>query len=264
MGVAAIIELIETLRGENGCPWDRKQTPESLYIYLVEEIYELIAAIDAKDQGGICEELGDVLFQLLFLVNLYQDMGHFDFDRVVDVIVKKMTHRHPHVFGNSQVNDAEAVRDQWHKIKMKEKRRHPAADVSVLESVPGKLPALMRAYRISERAAKMGFDWSDIFAVLEKVEEELAELKALLNISDPTVNAQDLLTSELGDVLFALVNVARFAHVHPETALREATGKFEKRFRYMEKVLSDSRGDMASMTQDQLDDLWQQAKDKVG
>lgn len=263
MGVTAIIELIETLRGENGCPWDRKQTPESLYIYLVEEIYELIAAIDSKDPGSICEELGDVLFQVLFLASLYQDMGYFDLDRVVDLIVRKMRHRHPHVFGDSQVNDAEAVRDQWHKIKMKEKRRHAAAD-SVLESIPEKLPALMRAYRISERAAKMGFDWSDIFGVLEKVEEELAELKALLNKKDSKVQAQDLLTAELGDVLFALVNVARFAHVHPETALRDAAGKFEKRFKYMEKVLSDSRSDMASMTQDQLDDLWEQAKDKVG
>lgn len=263
MGVGAIIQLIETLRGENGCPWDRKQTPKTIYVYLVEEIYELIEAIDSKDRDSICEELGDVLFQVLFLISLYQDMGCFDFDNVVDLIVNKMKHRHPHVFGEDQVSSAEEVRERWHQIKMKEKRRHAPID-SILASVPTKLPALMRAYRISERAAKVGFDWHDIFGVLEKVEEELAELKALLQVRGPAANDNELLASELGDVMFTLVNVARFANVHPETALREATGKFEKRFKYMEKLLSTSGKDMESMTQGELDELWEEAKGRVG
>lgn len=263
MAVGSIIRLIETLRGKNGCPWDRKQTPKSLYIYLVEEIYELIEAIDSNNQESVCEELGDVLFQILFLISIYQDMGHFDFDSVVDLIVKKMKNRHPHVFGEEQINSAEAVREQWHKIKMKEKRRPSNAD-SVLESVPFKLPALMRAYRISERAAKTGFDWHDIFGVLEKVEEELAELKAVLKAQAPMSKNKDLLASELGDVLFSLVNVARFANVHPETALRDSTIKFEKRFKYMEKLLTNNRKDMKSMTQGQLDELWEEAKERVG
>ncbi len=263
MGVAAIIQLIETLRGENGCPWDKKQTPKTLYIYLVEEVYELIDAIDSGDRDSICEELGDVLFQILFLVSLYQDMGYFEIDTVVDRIVKKMRHRHPHVFGEDQVGSAEAVRARWHRLKMQEKDR--AADVdSVLESVPVKLPALMRAYRISERAAKTGFDWQDIFGVLEKVEEELAELKASLQVQAATPKGKDLLASELGDVMFTLVNVARFANVHPETALRDATLKFEKRFKYMEKLLATNRKNMESMTPRQLDELWEKAKRDVG
>lgn len=262
MGVGAIIQLIETLRGENGCPWDRKQTPQTLYIYLVEEIYELIEAIDSGDRATICEELGDVLFQILFLISLYQDTGQFDFDTVVDLIVKKMRRRHPHVFGEDQVGSAEAVRERWHKIKMKEKR-YLANAHSVLESVPIKLPALMRAYRISERAAKTGFDWHDIFGVVQKVEEELAELKVSLRVQDPTPKDNEQLASELGDVMFTLVNVARFANIHPETALRDATLKFEKRFKYMEKMLATSRKDMESMTQRQLDELWEEAKKKT-
>lgn len=262
MGIEAIIELIEALRGENGCPWDRKQTPRTLSIYLVEEIYELIDAIDSEDHDSVCEELGDVLFQLLFIINLFQDMGHFDLESVVDLIVKKMKHRHPHVFGKDRVNSADVVRKRWHKIKLEEKR-HTAVD-SALESVPSKLPALMRAYRISERAAKTGFDWHDIFGVLEKVEEELIELKMLLKKPDSTSKDKDLLASEIGDVLFTLVNVARFANIHPETALRDSTNKFEKRFKYMEKLVSNSRKDMESMAQGQLDDLWEEAKKKVG
>ncbi|UCD33492.1 MAG: nucleoside triphosphate pyrophosphohydrolase, partial [Desulfobacterales bacterium] len=179
MGIEAITELIDALRGKNGCPWDRKQTPQTISVYLVEEIYELIDAIESEEHERVCEELGDVLFQLLFLINLFRDMGHFGLERVIDLIVEKMKRRHPHVFGKDEVNSAEIVQQQWHKIKIKEKQHLPVE--SVLESVPSNLPALMRAYRVSERAAKTGFDWNDVSGVLEKVEEELNELKAALN-----------------------------------------------------------------------------------
>jgi len=262
MGIEAITELIDALRGENGCPWDRKQTPQTISVYLVEEIYELIDAIDSGEHDSVCEELGDVLFQILFLISLFRDMGHFDFKNVVDLIVEKMKRRHPHVYGKDKVDSAEAVQERWHKIKIKEKQHIPTD--SVLESVPSNLPALMRAYRISERAAKTGFDWHDIFGVLEKVEEELNELKTVLKAQDPTSKDKELLALEFGDILFSLVNVARFANIHPETALRGSTVKFEKRFKYMEKLVSNNGKDMESIPQHKLDDLWEEAKEKVG
>ncbi|UCD90062.1 MAG: nucleoside triphosphate pyrophosphohydrolase [Desulfobacterales bacterium] len=262
MGIEAITELIDALRGKNGCPWDRKQTPQTISVYLVEEIYELIDAIESEEHERVCEELGDVLFQLLFLINLFRDMGHFGLERVIDLIVEKMKRRHPHVFGKDEVNSAEIVQQQWHKIKIKEKQHLPVE--SVLESVPSNLPALMRAYRVSERAAKTGFDWNDVSGVLEKVEEELNELKAALNAHDPTPNDKALLALEFGDILFSLVNVARFVNIHPETALRGSTVKFEKRFKYLEKLVSNSGKDIESIPQHKLDDLWEEAKEKIG
>ena len=262
MGIEAIIELIEALRGENGCPWDRKQTPQTISVYLVEEVYELLEAIESGDHDSICEELGDVLFHIIFLISLFRDTGRFDFESVVDLNVEKMTRRHPHVFGNDRVGSADEVRERWHRIKMKEKN-HMATD-SVLESVPSKLPALMRAYRISERAAKTGFDWQDIFGVLKKVEEELTELKTALKTKDQTSNDTDILALEFGDILFTLVNVARFANIHPETALKRSIDKFEKRFKYMEKLISNNRKNIESTSQEKLDVLWEETKKKIG
>ena len=168
-GINSIIDLIETLRGEKGCPWDRKQTPGTIAVYLVEEVYELVDAIESGDHNGVCEELGDVLFHILFLTGLFREMGCFDIKDVVDLNVEKMTRRHPHVFGNERFVSVEEVKAHWHKIKMKEKNL--AKKASILDSVPIGLPALMRAYRVSERAARTGFDWIDISGVMEKVEE---------------------------------------------------------------------------------------------
>jgi MazG family protein len=258
METNSIIDLIEILRGENGCPWDRKLTPETIAVYLLEEVYELVDAIESKDPEGVCEELGDVLFHILFLSILFREMGHFDIKDVIDLNVKKMTRRHPHVFGNQSVSSVEEVRAKWHQIKKQEKRL--AKKESILNSIPEGFPALMRAYRVSERAAKTGFDWNDISGVMQKAEEEWSELKSVLKKENQSQKDQDLLALEFGDVLFTLVNVARFAHIHPETALRNSTKKFIKRFKYMEKLIAESRRNIESVSQREKDELWEEAK----
>ncbi len=261
MKIDAVIELIETLRGEKGCPWDKKQTPQTILAYLLEEMYELMDAVESGDAAEVCGELGDVLFHILFLVSLFREMGHFNIKDVVDLNVKKMIRRHPHVFGNDSVDSADEVRKRWYKIKMEEKNASP--EDSILDSIPASLPALMRAYRISERAARTGFDWEEISGVMEKVEEEWSELKTVLKKQKQSPIDQNQLALEFGDVLFTLVNVARFANIHPETALRDSTKKFEKRFRYMEKRIANGQRDIRSVSQKEKDALWEQAKDTI-
>ncbi len=260
--IKALIRLIETLRGENGCPWDREQTPQSMVVYLVEEIYELVDAIESGNVGAICEELGDVLFQALFIARLYEEMGHFDVEMVAEKNRKKMIQRHPHVFGNEKVDSPDQVRQRWREIKNKENRDHPGK--SFLDSVPRKLPALMRAYRISDRAAGQGFDWDDISGVILKVEEEWSEFKFELGESQDPEKKKERLALEFGDVLFTLVNVARFSKIHPETALSSATRKFEKRFRYMEKILFENGESLNSVSRDALERLWELSKKEIG
>jgi MazG family protein len=260
LGIDDILELIETLRGENGCPWDKKQTPRTIADYLLEEVYELVDAIESDNPKEVCEELGDVLFHIFFLTSLFRDMGHFDIKEVIDQNIEKMTRRHPHVFGEDQVDSVDEVRERWHNIKMKEKNQ--ALEISILDSVPAKLPALMRAFRISERASKAGFDWSDISGVMYKVEEEWSELKAALEQQKNNIKDQDLLAMEVGDILFTLANVARFVQINPETALRNATKKFEKRFNYMEKQINKSGGRLESVSQEAFDIWWEKAKNK--
>jgi len=259
MEIKAIVDLIETLRGENGCPWDRKQTPHTIVAYLLEEIYELMDAVESGNPEEVCGELGDVLFHIFFLASLFREKGHFDIKDVVDLNVRKMIHRHPHVFGNNKVDSAEDVKKQWYKIKMEEKDL--SKGTSVLDSIPSNLPALMRAYRISDRAARTGFDWEDISGVMKKVEEEWSELTTVLKKQNQENHAQVAL--EFGDVLFTLVNIARFANIHPETALRDSTNKFEKRFRHMEKQISKGQKDIRSVSQEEKDVLWEQAKGSI-
>jgi tetrapyrrole methylase family protein/MazG family protein len=261
MGIEAIIDLIETLRGKNGCPWDKKQTPQTILAYLLEETYELMDAVESGDPMEVCGELGDVLFHIFFLVSFFKEMDQFDIKDVVDQNVKKMIHRHPHVFGNGNADSADEVRKQWYKIKMEEKDL--SSETSILDSIPSNLPALMRAYRISERAARTGFDWEDISGVIDKVEEEWSELKTVLQKQKQSPENNARVAMEFGDVLFTLVNVARFANIHPETALRDSTNKFERRFRYMEKQISNGPKDIRSISQEEKDVLWEQAKDST-
>jgi MazG family protein len=252
-----LVDLIRRLRAPDGCPWDRKQTPQSLSVYLIEEVHELVAAISAGDAAAIGEELGDVLFQVLFLAMLLLEAGDFSLAAVVERNLEKMIRRHPHVFGEKKVSSAEEVRDNWHAIKRQEKAQQ--APESLLDSVPAGLPALMRAYRISSRAARAGFDWDDLGGVMAKAEEEWREFQAVAvpAAADGNRRAAAL---EFGDILFTLANVARFAGFHPETALNDAVSKFERRFRHMEKALAQRGLRLEEAARDELEAAWDQAK----
>lgn len=249
-----LIRLIETLRGENGCPWDKKQTPESMAVYLIEETYELVDAIRSGSGRAVREELGDVLFHLLFLAHLYTETGLFDLQSAAAGIVQKMIRRHPHVFGDREAGSIPDIRKQWREIKKTEKD----SKNSILDGVPAGLPALMRAYRISERAGGAGFDWDDVHGVMEKAEEEWGEFKEAVHKKD-----KGEITMELGDILFTLVNVARLARVHPETALAASTQKFCERFQHMEKQLATHGASVESVPREELERQWNEAKKQV-
>lgn len=253
--------LVAALRGENGCPWDRKQTPKSMSVQLLEETYELVDAIAGGRADGICEELGDVLFHIFFVARLFEEQGRFGIEDVADGITRKMVRRHPHVFGDRSVSSAEEVKQQWHVIKQGEKTDAP--NESVLDSVPRKQPALMRAYRISVKAAREGFDWDDLPGVMEKVEEELAELKEARAENKGKDADKEAVQLEFGDLLFTLVNVARFLGINPEAALTDATDKFERRFRHMEAVIRSSHRKLADVDQKEKDEIWEGAKAAV-
>ncbi len=256
--VSTVFSLIDTLRGENGCPWDRKQTARSMAVYLAEEVFELAEAITAGDAAAVREEFGDVLFLLLFICRCYETEGEFTFGEAVALSVEKMTRRHPHVFSDRTVDTPDAVRRQWNEIKRDEKRNTEKA--SILDAVPSGLPALLRAYRISRRAGEAGFDWDDLDGVMAKVDEEWREFKEeaarLSEVSDRSGH----LAMEFGDVLFTLVNVARFAGFHPESAVAAATAKFEKRFRFMERRLRKSDESLDAVARERLETLWNEAK----
>jgi MazG family protein len=265
--ISALVRLIEKLSGENGCPWDKKQTPRTLAVYLIEEVYELVDAIESKSPEDVCEELGDVLFQILFIAHLYQKAGHFDLQDVARRNTRKMIRRHPHVFGQETAATSEEVRQRWHTIKKAEKNH--AGNTGLLDSVPSGLPALLRAYRISERAARAGFDWKTIAGVMEKVEEEWAEFKCEVDkipVSGTQLDAkaQEKLSLEFGDVLFTLVNVARFAKIHPETSLADSTRKFEKRFKHMEQAINQNDRQIDAVPHSELNTFWENAKRAKG
>jgi len=275
--LASLAGLIRTLRGENGCPWDKKQTPATIGRYLVEEVHELAETIESGDAGAIAEELGDVLFLVFFLTRLYEEAGRFDMQDVVRENINKMTRRHPHVFGASNAKSTEDIRAQWHRIKKLEKKNHPS--VSALDSIPAGLPGLMRAYRVSERAAAAGFDWDNLGELLSKVEEEWDELKEALHhmrVPDPVDENQgnknqdienrnnkklNNVMLEFGDLIFTLVNVARFARFHPETATTAAIRKFNRRFQWMERAAAAKGCLFEDLERAEMERLWKQAKE---
>jgi tetrapyrrole methylase family protein/MazG family protein len=257
--LGAVIALVRRLRGQDGCPWDRKQTPQSLAIYLIEEMYELVDAITSGDEEAVCEELGDVVFQLLFLSELFTEKGAFDLDAVVQRNLAKMIRRHPHVFGDTEVTSTEDVRENWHAIKKEEKKAHQREAGSLLDSIPASLPALMRSYRVSERAARTGFDWNDLPEVMAKVEEEWDEFKDAAQVVDDEPSRHKAAV-EFGDIVFTLSNVARFMKFHPETALTAAINKFEQRFRCMENAFRNQGQELEGATREELDRAWEAAK----
>lgn len=251
--IADLQRIMEILRSENGCPWDREQDHKSIRLNILEEAYEVADAIDNADDAALCEELGDVLLQIVFHARMAEEDGRFDFDAVADGICKKLILRHPHVFGDTKVNGTEQVLDNWDKIKQVEKHQSTATDT--LKSVPNAFPALLRAQKVQKRAAKVGFDWRDVDGALAKIPEEAQEVREAIAAGDA-----DHIAEELGDLLFAVVNTARFAGVDAEDALQRATNKFINRFAKTEQ-LAIARGiDMPSTPIEELDKLWDEVK----
>lgn len=250
--VEALKRLVETLRVQ--CPWDKKQTPETIIVYLIEEIYELLDAITSGHGDHIKEELGDVLFQVLFIALLFEEKKVFSLDDVITTNMEKMIRRHPHVFGDEKADTTEKVKENWAVIKASEKAKK-GQTLSLLDSVPAGIPALHRAYMISEKVGKVGFDWDDIEGVMKKVEEEWKELSEAIVSGD-----KSQISLEFGDLLFTMTNVARFAGVHPETALSASVKKFESRYKYMEKRLDEAEKLLSALSPEEKDRLWERAK----
>ncbi|MGM9521310.1 MAG: nucleoside triphosphate pyrophosphohydrolase [Oscillospiraceae bacterium] len=247
-------KIVKLLRGEGGCPWDMEQTHESIRRDFLEETYEVIEAIDEKSPEHLKEELGDVLLQVVFHSDIEEDAGSFDLDAVADGVCKKLILRHPHVFGDTKVAGSAEVLSNWDKIKRTEK--HQETFTNTLESVARSLPALWRAEKIQKKAAKAGFDWDSIDGALDKISEEAAELREAVSLGD---NAEE----ELGDLLFAAVNAARFIKADPEDALKAACDKFILRFSYMERTASERGLSLEDMSLPEMDKLWDEAKDAL-
>lgn len=269
-----LIGLMAALRAPNGCPWDRKQTHESLKPYLLEETYEVLESIDHADRAKLPEELGDVLLQVLFHSQIASEAGHFSIDNVLDALADKLIRRHPHVFGNGSSDitptNADQVVAKWEDIKKAERQAAGRAD-SVLDGVPNTLPALLRAYQIQARAARVGFDWTHdatgFDQVLGKIEEEIKELRLALRAPTstetdlkPSHQRQQEITAEFGDVLFSLVNLSRFIKVNPEDALRQAANRFIDRFHFIESQAKASGRTIGDLSFEEMDRLWDEAK----
>ena len=243
--LAAIIAILRD--PDNGCPWDKVQTHRSIRMNFLEEAYEAVDAIDLDDPELLCEELGDVLMQVVFHAQIEREAGHFTFAEVCDGVCRKLLDRHPHIFRGD-----ESIKD-WDSLKNKEKGRLTLTDE--LESVPKVLPALMRAAKLQKRAAQVGFDWPAALPVLDKVREELDEVLEAMADNDSAA-----IHDEIGDLLFSVVNLARHLKVDPETALRGANAKFDRRFRFIEQALRDTLRPIESCTLEDLDALWGEAK----
>ncbi|MCI8360512.1 MAG: nucleoside triphosphate pyrophosphohydrolase [Clostridiales bacterium] len=252
-GVEDLRRILELLRSEDGCPWDRVQTHQTIRANLLEEAYEAADAIDQADDTALCEELGDVLLQVVFHARMAEETGSFDLDQVADGICKKLILRHPHVFGDVQADTPEQVLNNWEQIKQVEKHQETAA--ATLESVPKAFPALMRAQKVQKRAGKAGFDWPDIQGALDKLPEEMAELKEALAAGD-----REAISDEMGDLFFAAVNAARFAGVDAEETLQRSTDKFIRRFANLEALAAQRGLDMKRTPIRELDKLWEEVK----
>jgi MazG family protein len=255
-----LVEIMDRLRDPGGCPWDREQTLESLSPYFLEEAYEVIDAIASGDPGKLCEELGDLLLQIVFVARIASETKAFDIGDVCDSISQKMVRRHPHVFGDREVSDSGEVMRNWEDIKREE--RGPESGSSVLEGVPQSLPGLLKAFRMTEKAAAVGFDWRRPADVMGKMREEMDELEAELDSGDSA--AADRVRAEMGDVLFVMANLARHLKVEPETALQETNSTFQRRFRAMEDLARARDRDFRSMSLVEQDALWEEVKRDEG
>lgn len=245
---AELLKIMDTLREQ--CPWDRKQTIDTLRNLTIEETYELADAVLNQDYTEIKEELGDLMLHLVFYAKIADEKGHFDIGQVIEQLNKKLIIRHPHIYGDKEVRNADDVKKNWEQIKKEEGKK------SVLSGVPSSLPALIKAFRMQDKTAQVGFEWEVIDQVWEKVREEMDELHQVVHESGKMADIED----EFGDVLFSMVNYARFLGVDPETALEKTNRKFKKRFEFIE---ANAPRDLEDMTLEEMDDLWNEAKHKT-
>lgn len=259
-GLDKLLHIMTMLRDPiHGCPWDLKQDFASIVPHTIEEAYEVADAIDRQDFPELKKELGDLLFQVVFYGQLGKEQNHFDFDQIAEGMCVKLIRRHPHVFSQTEFADEAAIKANWEQEKAKERIEHNADNQSVLDDIPLAMPALSRAYKLQKRAASVGFDWPEIGGAIDKVAEEVEEVKAELTATE--VNKQHL-AEELGDLYFALTNVVRHLGYKPEEVVTMANKKFEKRFRDVEQQAKHSPTPMTEMSLAQLDALWEQAKKK--
>lgn len=254
-----LLTIMDELRAQ--CPWDRKQTIESLRLLTIEETYELADAIDAKDMQMLKEEIGDVLLHMIFYAKIASEQKAFDITEVIQTLCEKLIRRHPHIYGDpenqgkrTQVTTEAEVKHNWEQIKMKERKK------SVLEGVPQSLPAVVKAYRIQDKAKQVGFEWENKADVWKKVEEELDEFRQYSEKEKLNVEEQERMEQEFGDVLFSLVNFSRFLNIDPEAALEKTNKKFITRFRMMEELAASQKKSLKEMTLEEMDGLWNKAK----
>jgi tetrapyrrole methylase family protein/MazG family protein len=247
-----LIKIVEKLRSPEGCPWDREQTRESLKPFLIEELYELLDALDENNTEGIKEELGDLLFQIVLQCQLSKEQGLFNINDVIENIVQKMLERHPHVFGKRDLKTSEEVLSWWEEHKKNEGKRRE----SIMDEVPKALPALLKAQRLQIKASKVGFDWKNIEDVFKKLDEEIKEFKNALDRKD-----HKEIENEIGDIFFVLVRISNFVDVNPEEALRKAIHKFIHRFKYIETRAREKGKELSDMTLKEMDALWEEIKE---
>lgn len=250
-----LVEIIATLRGPDGCPWDKEQDHNSLKPYIVEEVHEVISAIADHDDEKLSEELGDLLSQIVMHAQLAKERGAFDIETVAEKIADKLTVRHPHIFGDKKNLTSEEVLHNWERIKHQNSNDH---DYSVLQGVPPSLPALLKAYRVQEKVGRYGFDWKSPDDVIGKLKEEITEFENALKTGERARQEE-----ELGDLLFSLVNLGRHLQMQAEEALNMAVQKFIRRFQYIEKRLRDKGKKLDDSNLDEMDDLWEEAKRKL-
>src|SRR5882672_6743737 len=258
---ARLVEIVATLRAPGGCPWDREQTIDSLKPYVLEETYEVLEAIDRHDHGALCEELGDFVFEAVFLAQLESEGGRFTIADSIQSVADKLVRRHPHVFkrdeGEAALDSAGQVRTRWEEIKAQERGASPKPKTWLSGLAPA-LPALLRAYHIGTRAASVGFDWTTPGDIVDKIQEEVDELREVVETKGAVDQARA--EEEMGDLLFSIANLSRKLGIEPETALRKANDKFTRRFTAMESTIGSSDRTMREMTLDELEAEWQRAK----
>jgi len=252
-----LVELMDVLRGPNGCPWDKEQTRETLKPMLIEECYEVLEALDSENPDELSDELGDLLFQVIFHCRIAKERGEFDADDVCRRSYEKMVRRHPHIFGEARYQDAQELLKHWEDIKAAEQKAAgwTKKKKSLLDGIPPNLPALYAGYQISAKASRVGFDWSELRQIKEKLTEEFQELEEAVKEQDA-----ERIREEVGDLLFAALNVARFLEIDPETALNRANNKFAGRFRKLEKYFADQGRRLKDVPLEEMESAWQYLK----